>query len=486
MAEKDIKAYYDYVKTLAPKEASEEQRAQYASYVFKQQGLEEPTEGAFKTAKEIGGKALDYGVRALDYLGGLGRVGAASAYDRMSFLTGQDPITRPEDVQAAFEGQAPPTSEFLERAGVPETPLSEAVPGLYSETGEEWTKLQKGGIADPTLSGTLGFAGDILADPLTYVSGGASAAAKAGKPLSAIQKASRPVGSALQKTGESAYRFGLKNVDKKLATKFNSKKLSDVLLEENVTPGTVKSLEKKTKKLADKYASDREALYKRVADKGELVDMENATKDTLEYINKEIAQAPPKSDKVAKLERLKEQIKGYGEQNVPIDLASKWKTDLYNDLPASAFDELGRLTNEGKKVNKMLSQDIKDAIVKAGNRAEKGLGDEINKVNENWGAILNSQRPLRTEINKAATKNIITSVDPIVLAATGVPGLVGKKAADLAKTTAFRTGSGYGLRGLGRSKWVDPTARRALIDSQRPEEDPGYAPASAWQKAGGL
>ena len=46
--------------------------------------------------------------------------------------------------------------------------MSQVFPGLYNKTGEGFTKFQKGGIADPGLKGTVGLAGDIFLDPLTY------------------------------------------------------------------------------------------------------------------------------------------------------------------------------------------------------------------------------------------------------------------------------------------------------------------------------
>ncbi len=46
------------------------------------------------------------------------------------------------------------------------------MPWLYNESGKGW-KFKEGGFVDPTSTGTLGLAMDILGDPNTIYSGGA-------------------------------------------------------------------------------------------------------------------------------------------------------------------------------------------------------------------------------------------------------------------------------------------------------------------------
>lgn len=59
---------------------------------------------------------------------------------------------------------APTGQKIMQKAGVPDTKLSEIIPSIYSDTGEG-IKLQRGGLLDPSASGAAGLAVDIVADP---------------------------------------------------------------------------------------------------------------------------------------------------------------------------------------------------------------------------------------------------------------------------------------------------------------------------------
>lgn len=149
-AEKEAK-YQEYLK---------EQK--YQEYLASQEPEEEKTIGDY--AKTIGSGALT----ALGSLGSMTRAGVAHA-------TG---LSRPEDSLL----NAPTTDELLNRAGVGNTALSEVAPMLYAEPGDGGMFTpEKGGMLDFTARGTAGFVGDIALDPLTYLSGGLSAAAKGAK-----------------------------------------------------------------------------------------------------------------------------------------------------------------------------------------------------------------------------------------------------------------------------------------------------------------
>ena len=60
--------------------------------------------------------------------------------------------------------------DVLEKLGMSRSYLSEAMPWLYNDTGKG-IKFKKGGFMDPTSTGTLGLALDILGDPKTYMAG---------------------------------------------------------------------------------------------------------------------------------------------------------------------------------------------------------------------------------------------------------------------------------------------------------------------------
>ena len=115
---------------------------------------------AAPTPEEPG--VLDYAMRGLNYVGGLGRGTVAAAVEP---LVGKD-IVSPEEIMT---GKVPGSAELMERAGVPAGwSLSTAIPAAFSETGEG-LPLEKGGMFDITARGFGGLVGDIALDPSTYV-----------------------------------------------------------------------------------------------------------------------------------------------------------------------------------------------------------------------------------------------------------------------------------------------------------------------------
>lgn len=129
----------------------------------------------------------------------------------------QDDMFEPGRAVEAFKNQfgedpktAPTGRDIVRRAGVPDTALSEVVPNLYSETGDEWLKLKRGGALDPTASGVAGVAMEVAADPMTVLPVGAAAKAVSG----AAVKSAAKVGKVAAKTGEVTSKAGTKAVTK--------------------------------------------------------------------------------------------------------------------------------------------------------------------------------------------------------------------------------------------------------------------------------
>lgn len=118
---------------------------------------------------------LDYAMRGLNYVGGLGRGAVAGA---MEPIVGKDLVS----AEQVFKGTVPSTLELLQKAGVPKGPsLSEILENrarrnplfklpsmMYSETGEG-LPLQKGGTFDPNVREMAGLVGDVGLDLSTYV-----------------------------------------------------------------------------------------------------------------------------------------------------------------------------------------------------------------------------------------------------------------------------------------------------------------------------
>lgn len=86
-------------------------------------------------------------------------------------MDGSNPVS-------AFVGQfgenpdhAPTGKDLAKRIGFNDRPLSEDIPSLYSETGDEWLKFKKDGPMDWSPAGVAGFGIDVAADPTNFIPG---------------------------------------------------------------------------------------------------------------------------------------------------------------------------------------------------------------------------------------------------------------------------------------------------------------------------
>lgn len=93
---------------------------------------------------------------------------------------------------------APTGKELAQQLGASEKTVSDALPGLYSESGDEWLKFKRGGLLDPTASGAAGLGLDIALDPTNVIPAGAAAKALKGvaKPAAKVAGTAARVGAA--------------------------------------------------------------------------------------------------------------------------------------------------------------------------------------------------------------------------------------------------------------------------------------------------
>lgn len=265
---------FDYVLgELQKRGISEEQ----ALTMMQAEGYSAPT--LMDKAKGVGGKALDYGLRALDYTSSLGR-GAAGGIAEM--FTDKDLVSL-EDV---LKGQAPTTSQMMETAG-----WDEAHNPYYSRD-------------------ILGFVGDVALDPLTYATMGASAAAKAGLKgtAKAITKADQllnfgdMLGKGVKKTGEKIYSSGLKRLDNAAIEK-GQKAVSPYLLKRG-SWGRLDSIYDDMGRISDELAVTRKGMYDEATQLGARVDPSQAFAPAQQYLDELVALDPGMAPKVEPLRPL--------------------------------------------------------------------------------------------------------------------------------------------------------------------------------------
>lgn len=384
------------------------------------------------TTKSFGAKALDYGLKTLDYTGGLTRLGAGKAYEAAS---GQD-LKLPDLMDVlTMEKEAPMTEEMIQAAG---------------------------GMQDYPLSRkAIGFAGDVLLDPATVLTLGGAGLAKAGLSKAAkgaataakVADYANPLGKlagvGLQKAGRPIYNSAFKNIDSRLIEK-GAAPISDYMYQGNVRGGA-KAAEDYMQSRMAQLSPERQQIYAQIENAGNMVDPYAASQDALKQVM-EVEKIPYNAPKV---EGMLDYL-SLANKPMPVSQASNIKTALYDSLPDSAFGKNGQLTNDGKKLLKELAGGYKTEIEKAAELTSPGLGKKVSSLNEEWGTYLGATTPTKKEIAKEARKNGFTQVD--AMAAMVSPKLfAGKQAMKALNTPTVRTNIGMGL-----DKLADTPAAAAL------------------------
>ncbi len=158
--------------------------------------VEDAPTGKVQSVINAGKTGLAAGAKGLDYLSGTTTRPAFAA--ALGALTGKPVFKGDELAQAAnplTTQRFPDSDELYKRAGVPQgAKLSDYVPGYGAPGKSPWYQPEKGGMLDPTVRGTGGFATDVALDPLTYMSLGtntlAKEAAEKGAAKAALKEAS--------------------------------------------------------------------------------------------------------------------------------------------------------------------------------------------------------------------------------------------------------------------------------------------------------
>lgn len=129
--------------------------------------------------------------------------------------------------------------------------------------------------------------------------------------------------------------------------------------------------------------------------------------------------------------------------------ASDIKTQLYDALPASAYDgQSNAMSSTAKEFNKARAAGLRSEIINQGNAAQAGLGDAIDEVNAEWGAYLSANPRLAREIQKEANKDLITQTKSAgaVFSPWAAAAAYG---AQILNATPVRTGAGVLLDRAG-------------------------------------
>lgn len=397
-------------------------------------------------APGVGAQILDGAGRALDYVGGATRTGLANVAGMAKDVAqGKNPLETPqlvteEDLANVARGKAPSTEEYLRRLGVGEG-------GSF-----------KIGDMKITARGAAGFAGDVATDPLTSI-------AKLFKAAPYLKKLVSLPGKATEAIGEAVYRSGLSKIDQKLASR-GVDKLSSVLLENGAPVGGMAKIAQRVDDMSQSIGKIRQGLYDKATELGVTIDTAYPLKRAEAVIDK-FSKDPGLAPAMTELRALVKRYKDAGK--VSIEEMSAWKTNLYDALPSTAFDGFGKIKGQAKTLKAALAADFRDAIVGAGNKAEKGLGDAINVLNEKWGVLLEAQRPLAKDAaGGLGGGKLGTWIDGALLGSGNGWALAGKKGLEVANTTAVKTAAGKAAMELGKTDMMNRITRQAIAEASRP------------------
>lgn len=413
------------------------------------QGGGQVPEQAVAEQPGLGSKALDLTGRVLDEVGGGIRSGLANV---AGLASGQGIIVPQEEMTGkVLKGKAPSSEELLRRLGVPEGG-SFTIPGTDMKV---------------TARGAAGLASDI-------VTGGATNEFKVlgnlVKEAPYISKLFSTPGQASEALGKAIYKSAVAKVDKKLAEK-GSGSVGEALLENGAPVGGPEKLLEKVQSMADTVGKVRQGLYDKATELGASIDLAHPLKRA-EAVLKNMERDPGLMPAAQELRAMLSRYQQVGKAT--IDDVSRFKTNLYDSLPASAFDGFGKVKGQAKAFKAALAGDLRDAIVSAGNTAEKGLGDAIEKVNSKWGTLLEAQPLLNKTANVETGGTIGHIIDTTLLGSGHVGTLAAKKGLELATSPYAKTAVGNALMQAGKKGVADAAVKRALIDTaraNRPQEE---------------
>lgn len=464
--------------------SDESEYQEYLAYLDHIKSVQPKAQPTMAEEPGLAMKALQTGIKGLDYLGGITRTGAANL---LEVGTGKNIVTS-EDLKNALKGEAPTSAEYLERRGLGEGgSLSDVLPSIYSDSGEGLA-LQKGGFFDPTARGAAGFVADTVLDPLTYASVGLSVLNKSnklGKAAKSLRAVLTPGEAATESAGKNVYKSAFKNIDKDLV-EAGKAPISDKMLERGFT-GNMTQARAENNSIRKEAGRLGESATKKGAELGSTIDPLKSTEEAYGIVQELRKSRHPNSKAAA--DKLEEIIMGYTSagKDIPVDVANSWKKELYGMLPKNAYDPVlaGKVSNQAE-VEKAIADGLREDIYSSVKAKDPGLADKLKEYNQTYGSSKTAQSSFKREAKKAITKNNITLIDAGLGGGALVESyqdpekaklllalLAGKKIGSAINSTRVRTAAGKGLNKLGTSLYgvPDVVARQGLWHSLKNQEN---------------
>lgn len=308
---------------------------------------------------------------------------------------GENPVSAFGKQFGEDPSSAPTGKDIARRAGVPDTSLSDVLPGAFTDDpveAEKWYKFKKGGSADISASGAAGLGLDIVADPINLVPG--AALAKGAKGAGRIAKTgAAKTADVLAKTGEK-----VANVASKTTTKVGSALTG--IPEKNIATYIKKTGE--VDKVIAKHGGDMTLAADELRE-----NLQTAIRSKISSLNNDVKEAIAKSpagsfasneavikaldhvkaginpklypERIQEIEELTNKIKGLTEAPYKEMLSPNAQREISAAMSAEAANEAKRFLQEAAKGSYVKGGQLFSSSDEAA-RAAKAGGREARKI----------------------------------------------------------------------------------------------------------
>lgn len=449
-----------------------------------------PTETGGVVSKGI--KTLQAGGKILDYA--RGAVGGPALAAGLEFLTGKD-VNKLKNWKAAINPTTldtyPSSAELMEEAGVPEG----------AKVSDYLSMVPKDSFFDATLRGAGGFGLDVATDPLTYLSLGTSAAAKkgaqeggkalakgAGRSMLEMPVAKQAAAfatapsRAVSDMGKKIFSWGITPIEQ-AGEKFGKEAVADTMYKHRIK-GSARSIEEGIEKTAGNLKRDRDLILKQADAAGGKVEL-SAFDDFTAELDQMVADRRISPEQAEKLwmDALGTYVTGPAPTT---ELATRWKTDMYNELPQKAW-EASKNPAIGQKLNKKAAHGLKEGIEGA---VRKYSGSDAARVlkekNKELGELLSVSPAAQRYAQQLDRRYLVTPWD---VGGAGFGGMVGgspgagaamigaKKLLEIGRLPSVRTNTGAFLRDISEGPlsgpFLDILSRRSAASVRKKGEKDG-------------
>ena len=433
-----------------------------------------PTPAAAPEQPSLLGQAVDTTLKGLDYLGGVTRTALAAP-----LLEG---VTL-EDVGDALKAKPLSGEEILMRAG-----------------------------AKPSFATTAaGLATEILTDPLTYTSFGASAAgkiSKLGKVGRLAENVLKPASKVVENIGETIYKSApvFRQLDKQVAKVVGREvPVSNIALKYKIF-GNPKQVASKMEDTIAQLSRQRQALFTAADQTGIKLNINNAIAKTDELLETFIKHKDPLEQAAAKkfdvLLNNFRKLTGTPEKTIlrtiPTELVDKFgkpiTRTITEKIPATpiaefSFQELSKLqhnlnslfkgsafqkykdTEAFTRLQHILGAGLKETAEESLSKTAPELAAQLKNINQDWGTLHAAASHLPEIAGKVDFK-FLSPFDIVAGGFGGAPIFTAKKVLDVARTTRAKTTAGLALKQVGAGAITGPAldiaARRGAIVAGRP------------------